>query len=97
MRIDVSPRIVFPPRDGAMFRIYHLLRYLSRNHTVRQFAQASMENFWRRSFERAVRISSSYHEFRYTHLAPAAAVHFFRRVHASGAGLRIARPARLQR
>jgi glycosyltransferase involved in cell wall biosynthesis len=98
MRIlDVSPRIVFPPRDGAMFRIYYLLLYLSRNHTVRQFAQASLGNFWRRPFERVVRINSSYHEFRYTHAVPAAAVQFFHRVHASGAGLRIVRPARLQR
>ena len=95
--LDVSPRTVFPPCDGAMFRIYHLLHYLSRNHTVRQFSQARLGQFWRHPFDRAVQINSSYYEFRYTHPVPAAAVEFFGRVHASGLGLRFARPARLQR
>jgi glycosyltransferase involved in cell wall biosynthesis len=95
--LDVSPRTVFPPRDGAMFRIYHLLHYLSQNHTVRQFSQARLDQFWRHPFDREVQINSSYYEFRYTHPVPAAAVEFFGRVHASGLGLRFARPALLQR
>jgi glycosyltransferase involved in cell wall biosynthesis len=95
--LDVSPRTVFPPRDGAMFRIYHLLRYLSQDHAVRQFSQASLGQFRHRPFDREVQINSSYYEFRYTHPVPAAAVEFFGRVHASGVGLRFARPALLQR
>jgi len=37
---DISSRPTYPPREGAAIRSDNLLRYLSRNHEVRQYATA---------------------------------------------------------
>ena len=98
MRIlDVSPRTVFPPRDGAMVRTHHLLRSLSRHHTVRLFSQPRLSEFWGTSYPREIECSGAYPEYRYTNPLSGALIQALRRPHASGLALRLTRPTILQK
>lgn len=66
MRIlDVSPRVVYPPRRGSSVRTYNLLRGLSRNHEVVQFSQARAARRPLRAPIEQVQINASYREVRY--------------------------------
>lgn len=93
--LDVSPKVVFPPVDGAGVRIYNLLSHLSHNHDVRQFSQVRATQLWRTP--KYAQVRAGYSEYRYKNLAAALAAEWCARtwintaIH-SGMGLRVFRP-----
>ena len=57
---NVTSRPAYPPRDGAGVRTYQLLRHLSGNHEVRQYAQARTMPRWRVRSIRELQVAPSY-------------------------------------
>jgi glycosyltransferase involved in cell wall biosynthesis len=98
----VSPVAVCPPAGGSTTRIYHLLRELSRSHEIRQFSQPRLRDVCARSFEREVRDSETYYEYRHTSLFAAAASEWCQRgwvrpqAVLSSACMRVTRPSLLR-
>ena len=66
MRIlDVSPRVVFPPRRGSGVRTYNILRHLSARHEIRQFSYARPAQRPTSRSDQTVWITPSYLEYRF--------------------------------
>ena len=102
MRIaDVTPLMVYPPGNGSAERMLNLLTRLSRAHEIRQFSQPRRGQCRRDGFEREVRITDSYSEYRYTNPVSTAAMEWCYRTWLttpvlSGAVLHLTRPSRLR-
>ena len=98
--LDVSPKAVLPPNTGSRVRMYNLLRHLSRDHEVWQFSQQRAGSLLREHVNE-VQVTPTYCEIQYAHPAikvvgslaesPRVAAPMLR-----GAGLWLARPARLR-
>lgn len=96
MRIaDFGPRIAYPLKIGSVVRTHNLLRFLSRNHTIRQFAQTR----WSRhaSVIEQICFGASYCAYNYSNPAACAIVEMSERSWvaapvSSGAGLFVCRP-----
>src|SRR5437868_14617967 len=102
MRIlDVSPRVVYPPRRGSAVRTYNLLRQLSVGHEVQQFSQTD-EFAFRQSVMRRF-LAPNYSEYCYAHPLAWAAVRSGQRPFLGGApvlsgiALKASQPSLLRR
>jgi glycosyltransferase involved in cell wall biosynthesis len=99
--VDVSPMMVYPPVNGSAERMLNLLTRLSRSHEIRQFSQPRLGQCRADGFEREVRISDAYSEYRYANPLSSVAAEWCYRTWLfapvlSGAVLALTRPARLR-
>lgn len=102
MRIlDVSPRVVYPPRRGSAVRTYNLLHQLSVGHEVKQFSQTDEFAFRQSVIRRS--LAPNYWEYRYAHPLAWVAVRSGQRPFLggapvlSGAALEASQPSLLRR
>ena len=98
--VDVSPRLVVPPRNGSSVRLYHLMRHLSARHEIRQYSQPNRSQT-RGGFEREVRVNDTYREYRETSPLSTLTLEWCFRSWITtpilaGAALRVLRPKRLR-